>query len=542
MRRTAPLALALLALGCSIEPFEPIVGVPRDAGGRVDGGGADGGDRDAASVRDGSNDAAGGEDCANGADDDGDGLVDCEDEDCTAFECAPPPVAGAMLGVVGTGCTREIASGSEGIRADDVECADTCACGAPTAVGCSATIRGRINTSCGSSIYTARVDSTMRCDDYTTPVSGIDSVSVSATATCGLTGPARPAVSLSPPVTPQGSLSVCAVGGGCPGTAVCAPRAEPLCAVLPGNVSCPAALPWRRHLITDVADGRDCADCRCTVSGSCSAELRTWTNPGCADASTQVAIGTACQPVPTASSASIQNEMPSGVACDAAGGGATGCVGPGETVTVCCPASAGPSCPTGPGPAMLHRSAPGGDFCIDSTEVTNEQYAAFLAAGPVDSSSWPTPCTDWSDMTPRGWPPPPGRTQQPVVDTAYCQAWAYCDWAGKRLCGRIGGGVNTTSGAEESPTTSEWAWACTAGDTEDPRCDDSVRDVMSDPCCSLDGLYDLAGNADEWVACSSSVFCFTHSSTSCDNARSGPPGGNILSDDVGFRCCADPSP
>jgi len=44
----------------------------------------------------------------------------------------------------------------------------------------------------------------------------------------------------------------------------------------------------------------------------------------------------------------------------------------------------------------------------------------------------------------------------------FCDADAYCKWAGKRLCGRIGGGTLTVDESIE-PKASEWVNACTQG-------------------------------------------------------------------------------
>ena len=75
----------------------------------------------------------------------------------------------------------------------------------------------------------------------------------------------------------------------------------------------------------------------------------------------------------------------------------------------------GEVCPRLPGPTMVPVDA----YCIDSTEVTNDHYAAFLPqAPPVESQ--PPFCFDgmWFNLTftpADGWPAPPEKADHPVV-------------------------------------------------------------------------------------------------------------------------------
>src|SRR5262249_39830790 len=94
-------------------------------------------------------------------------------------------------------------------------------------------------------------------------------------------------------------------------------------------------------------------------------------------------------------------------------------------------------CPTGlPGPPLIAVPPPsGGRFCIDATEVTNAQYAAFLATNP-QTSLQPARCTSWNGTYAGAYVGPlTGRDDYPVVGVTWCDAFAYCKWAGKRLCG-----------------------------------------------------------------------------------------------------------
>ena len=100
-------------------------------------------------------------------------------------------------------------------------------------------------------------------------------------------------------------------------------------------------------------------------------------------------------------------------------------------------------------------------YCIDSTEVTRDHYAAWLAGSPTTSTqdAW---CTWNTDFTPTcSWPPTAvGGYPQTCVD--WCDASAYCKAVGKRLCGKIGGGSNAYADYE-NPALSQWHHACTSG-------------------------------------------------------------------------------
>src|SRR5262249_6636582 len=105
------------------------------------------------------------------------------------------------------------------------------------------------------------------------------------------------------------------------------------------------------------------------------------------------------------------------------------------------------SCPSGRGPAMvLAKSLSGQTWCIDSTEGTQAQYAAFLAdkAGDVSGQSaecqWNTSYVPLSACSRFPSFDPVARKNKPVSGVDWCDALAFCKWAGKRLCGAIGDG------------------------------------------------------------------------------------------------------
>ncbi|MEZ4369607.1 MAG: SUMF1/EgtB/PvdO family nonheme iron enzyme [Polyangiaceae bacterium] len=121
-----------------------------------------------------------------------------------------------------------------------------------------------------------------------------------------------------------------------------------------------------------------------------------------------------------------------------------------------CPAGADDS---GLGPDMVRL--PEG-FCIDKTEVTRGQYEAWLDSKP-STAGQPSACASNSDYTPScAWKP--GSDQQmPVVCVDWCDARAFCEAAGKRLCGKVGDGGPYAFESYEDPATSEWFAACTSG-------------------------------------------------------------------------------
>ncbi|MGH9659176.1 MAG: formylglycine-generating enzyme family protein [Bryobacteraceae bacterium] len=125
-------------------------------------------------------------------------------------------------------------------------------------------------------------------------------------------------------------------------------------------------------------------------------------------------------------------------------------------------------------------------FYLDTHEVTNQQYAAFVAAT--------------KHRTPYHWPQgklPEGKEKLPVVNVSWDDAVAYAKWSGKRL-----------------PTEAEWERACRGlaeGATypwgEDKPSRQLARyNAIDGPAevgkCQANyfGLFDIAGNAWEWVS------------------------------------------
>lgn len=161
---------------------------------------------------------------------------------------------------------------------------------------------------------------------------------------------------------------------------------------------------------------------------------------------------------------------------------------------------------------------PGASYCIDSTEVTVRDYKRFLVgiAGPGGGVAWSTTC---------GWKTAPTAVSgvgdnDPVQNVDWCDAWAYCAWAGKRLCGdrtRDGGMLDVL--AADDPLAGEWVNACTRGgqrtypygDVFGPgRCQYEggvIAEVRAFPTCrgGYDDIFDMSGSVREWEgACEAS--------------------------------------
>ena len=226
-------------------------------------------------------------------------------------------------------------------------------------------------------------------------------------------------------------------------------------------------------------------------------------------------------------------------------------------------------CPSGVGPAMIDA----GGICIDSTEVTVGQYAAFLAVVDGGATVPVSPsCPSGASFVPGGvgggdWPQSPDTL--PVDDVTWCDAWSFCKWAGKRLCGAIGGGPitsPTTNGA--NPAISQWYVACSQaganlypyGSTyEASDCNGAgggLANVGSLSSCvgGYPGIFDMSGNVSEWEDnCDdggTNANCYlrggSYEATSkghpewlkCSSMTSYIPRSSPPFSDVGFRCCA----
>ena len=256
-----------------------------------------------------------------------------------------------------------------------------------------------------------------------------------------------------------------------------------------------------------------------------------------------------------------------------------------------------------PGPALVEVAAPDGTrYCIDRTEVTQRDYFEFLDAvsktgtwdhyaalgldgDKVQSLARPDACGDlWlipgaineppCDSAPYAFDFKRLHPDNPIACVDWCSASAYCLWAGKRLCGAVGGGaVNVSENADA--TKNQWFNACSQGgktkysygDAVDlDRCapggtsketlaDGGLRRtaeaVESHPDChgtepGFDQVLNMSGSVAEWIdRCKHAPdqpSCLVHPGETpyaswC--AASDTPGSRLDYDWIGFRCCFD---
>lgn len=232
--------------------------------------------------------------------------------------------------------------------------------------------------------------------------------------------------------------------------------------------------------------------------------------------------------------------------------------------------SGGTECPSGRGPNMVNVGA----YCIDSIEVTRGHYEEFLEAVtqflyPVDippacqaigktsfkpRTTWP--CEEWSG----GW------ENFPASCLDWCDAHAFCEWAGKELCGPIGDTFDYSKNEHRSPLTSQWMHACSRGGTSEyaygnqtvesathcnikkPYLNAGPAPAMNYPKCHgqvapYDQVWDMHGNVAEWTAaCPTPEACHLngshHSDAELPCSHTDHQPIFTAGTTTGFRCCS----
>jgi hypothetical protein len=134
---------------------------------------------------------------------------------------------------------------------------------------------------------------------------------------------------------------------------------------------------------------------------------------------------------------------------------------------------------------ILLKTPNGTPYCIDQTEVTQGQYLTFLEATGNDTSGQTDYCyknthliyedVEGDFACPKGSWTPKETPDRALMCADPCDAVAYCKWAGKRLCGKVGGGgIPSKGGAElegdgykkslfNDPNVSQFYNACSQG-------------------------------------------------------------------------------
>jgi formylglycine-generating enzyme required for sulfatase activity len=236
--------------------------------------------------------------------------------------------------------------------------------------------------------------------------------------------------------------------------------------------------------------------------------------------------------------------------------------------------------------------ATGGAYCMDETEVTNGDYDKFVRANVPVGVGQPAGCTATDNPTfvpSNSWPPTQPLSKVdgygwPVRYVDWCDAAAYCKWAGKVLCGTTDGksvpvadfGVTSQNDAAKNA----WFNACSAQGSKPPngypygsaydgaRCYtsaaagqvaeyadngayvsipvDAARPLLRSCQGGVVGLYHMSGNVSEWTdSCDgsnpSSLCHVRGGSFNSGNASTcgveSIPARLTKSADIGIRCC-----
>ena len=149
---------------------------------------------------------------------------------------------------------------------------------------------------------------------------------------------------------------------------------------------------------------------------------------------------------------------------------------------------------------------------IDSTEVTNAQYRAFLAAVNGRTGPWthPDQPAGWNHVPPAStWNDPAWNgDDQPVVNVAFWDAWAFAAWSGRRLPTEAEW-IQAAAKHPESGTLRRWP---TGSETSHAKMlvisetgARGTRPSTAGDDVSPIGCLHMGGNVSEWTAPSETV-------------------------------------
>lgn len=278
---------------------------------------------------------------------------------------------------------------------------------------------------------------------------------------------------------------------------------------------------------------------------------------------------------------------PAQIGATGGGGGAVGATGGGGAAAG---APSNDACPEGlPGPSLVRLTTPTGiAYCMDRTEVTQSQYAAFIVAAEADpglqknvKGQHPICAAGFPLILTNPGPPddvytrcraslyqPKELPNNPVVCVDHCAARAYCQWAGKELCGAPGGGAVDLAKATD-PSASAWSNACTSGGKNETAVREGVASgvctvvdghgrgqvaVDAEPACHsdvapFDGVLGLGGGVLEWEDACDDSGCVVRGAAARQDPNAPTKvivaeacGGQLgmltgAQESAGFRCC-----
>jgi sulfatase modifying factor 1 len=210
-------------------------------------------------------------------------------------------------------------------------------------------------------------------------------------------------------------------------------------------------------------------------------------------------------------------------------------------------ASTASSAPPSATPAWIDD--PGGSFAIMATEVPVAAFRECVVAGACDEATVNDACNFNREAA------PDDRSDHPVNCVNFDGAEQYCAFAAARLCSQ-----EEWLGACRGPEGRDFPYggdfnreACNVGSSETPAQgrERGTSVVGSITTCEggLPGLFDMAGNVNEWVADCSGTYCkfrggawLSNEPTERFAGCAGVCSGNqktLRSAQVGFRCCRD---
>jgi formylglycine-generating enzyme required for sulfatase activity len=245
--------------------------------------------------------------------------------------------------------------------------------------------------------------------------------------------------------------------------------------------------------------------------------------------------------------------------------------------------------------ARIPKPDGSGTYGIEQYEVTREQYAQFLRAPAAEIASALGTPRDGCTQQPSYQPDSVCMTGSTVCTTScsrdpqvcvdWCDAYAYCKWVGRRLCGKIGGGPSDIT-QYNSLLTSQWTVACVGNQgtfdvfpygakPQNDVCNDASNgcSASADACITMgvgearschgisdpySTVFDMSGNVAEWedvcvlvdpthqtIRCQTRGGSFedypdpTTTSLKCSGSITDRSDVHAALPYVGFRCCAD---